>query len=62
VDRCRRGAWATTQAGLARYVAPDELHQVFNFDYLDAPWSAVELRVVIDRSVHTMRLVDGPAT
>jgi len=55
-------AWASTPDRLARYVAPDELHQVFNFDYLDAPWSAVELRVVIDRSVHTMRLVDGPAT
>ena len=55
-------AWASTPDRLARYVAPDELHQVFNFDYLDAPWSATELRAVIDRSLADTALVGAPTT
>jgi alpha-glucosidase len=55
-------AWATTPERLARYVAPDELHQVFNFDYLDAAWSAPALRSVIDASLSTMEPVGAPAT
>ena len=29
---------------LARYVRPDEMHQAFNFDFLDAHWDATALR------------------
>ncbi|HEU5110213.1 MAG TPA: alpha-amylase family glycosyl hydrolase, partial [Micromonosporaceae bacterium] len=29
-------AWAETPQRLARYIGPDELHQAFNFDFLDA--------------------------
>ena len=30
-------AWVTPAHRLARYVRPDEMHQAFNFDFLDAP-------------------------
>ncbi|MEV6309046.1 glycoside hydrolase family 13 protein [Streptomyces sp. NPDC051840] len=35
---------------LARYIRPDEMHQAFNFAFLEAPWDAPELRRVIDGS------------
>ena len=34
-----------------RYVRPDEMHQTFNFPYLNTPWDAVALRQVIDLSL-----------
>jgi alpha-glucosidase len=55
-------AWATSPQRLARYVTPDELHQVFNFDYLAADWSASALRSVIDESLSTVEPVGAPAT
>jgi alpha-glucosidase len=55
-------AWATSPERLARYAAPDELHQVFNFDYLAADWSAAVLRSVIDHSLSTMEPMNAPAT
>ncbi|HEV7961342.1 MAG TPA: glycoside hydrolase family 13 protein [Actinoplanes sp.] len=44
-------AWVQPAERLARYVRPDEMHQAFNFEYLDAPWSADQLRKVIDSSI-----------
>ncbi len=41
-------AWTSGPERTARYVAPDELHQAFNFDFLQAPWSAAAMRDVID--------------
>ncbi|WNI22323.1 glycoside hydrolase family 13 protein [Streptomyces sp. ITFR-16] len=38
-------------ARLARYIRPDEMHQAFNFAFLEAPWEARELRRVIDASL-----------
>ena len=32
-------AWVQPAERLARYVRPDEMHQAFNFEYLDAPWT-----------------------
>jgi alpha-glucosidase len=55
-------AWASTPERLARYVGPDELHQAFNFDYLDAPWSATELRATIDACVAAADIVGAPTT
>jgi alpha-glucosidase len=55
-------AWASTPERLARYVAPDELHQAFNFDFLDAPWSAAGLRSIIDQCVAAADIVDAPTT
>jgi alpha-glucosidase len=55
-------AWASTPERLARYVAPDELHQAFNFDLLDAAWSALDMRETIDRCLSAVATVDAPAT
>jgi alpha-glucosidase len=44
-------AWAGSSERLARYVRPDEMHQAFNFLYLDTPWSADPLRKVVDVSL-----------
>ena len=37
-------AWVQPLSRLARYVRADEMHQAFNFDYLEAPWDAAEIR------------------
>jgi alpha-glucosidase len=55
-------AWAETPQRLARYIAPDELHQAFNFDYLDAAWEPAALRTVIDDSLYEAGLVGAPTT
>lgn len=34
-----------------RYVAEDTLHQIFNFDFLVAPWDAAALRTVIESTI-----------
>jgi alpha-glucosidase len=44
-------AWVEPLARLALYVRPDEMHQAFNFDYLQAPWDAAALRAVIIASL-----------
>lgn len=49
-------------ARLARYVRPDEMHQSFNFAFLEAPWDAQVLRQVIDESLEAMREVGAPVT
>ncbi|MFC6886204.1 MULTISPECIES: glycoside hydrolase family 13 protein [Actinomadura] len=38
--------WTDGQDDLARYLRPDELHQVFQFDLQMAPWSAPAFRAV----------------
>ncbi|SDK91476.1 glycoside hydrolase family 13 protein [Nonomuraea jiangxiensis] len=40
--------WTDSLTDLALYVRPDELHQSFNFAWLQAPWSATAFRKVID--------------
>jgi alpha-glucosidase len=55
-------AWAPTPERLANYVRPDELHQAFNFEYLNAEWDAGALRSVIDRSLATAGSVGAPST
>jgi alpha-glucosidase len=54
--------WASSTERLVRYVASDELHQVFNFDYLDAEWSPEQLRTVIDASLAAMAPVGACST
>ena len=44
-------AWVQPADRLARYIRADEMHQAFNFLYLDATWSADPLRKVIDSSL-----------
>ncbi|MGV9381132.1 glycoside hydrolase family 13 protein [Nonomuraea sp. NPDC003707] len=40
--------WTDSSEDLARYVRPDELHQSFNFAWLQAPWSPTAFKKVID--------------
>ncbi|MEU7860368.1 glycoside hydrolase family 13 protein [Nonomuraea sp. NPDC049141] len=40
--------WTDSSEDLALYVRPDELHQSFNFAWLQAPWSATAFKKVID--------------
>ena len=44
-------AWVSSPARLARYVRPDEMHQAFNFGYLEAPWTPAAQRASIDDSL-----------
>ncbi|MEV0713557.1 glycoside hydrolase family 13 protein [Asanoa sp. NPDC050611] len=55
-------AWASSPERLARYVGPDELHQVFNFDFLHATWTVDSFRKVIDTALAEARLVGAPTT
>ncbi len=45
-----------------RYVRPDEMHQTFNFPYLNTPWDATALREVIDSSLAAYSQVGAPST
>jgi alpha-glucosidase len=49
-------------ARAARYVRPDEMHQTFNFAYLNTPWNAPALRSVIDHSLEAFGAVGAPTT
>jgi alpha-glucosidase len=55
-------AWVPSLSRLARYVRPDEMHQAFNFDYLESEWDAAHLRSVVDRSVAANDEVGAPTT
>jgi alpha-glucosidase len=55
-------AWVQPVERLARYVRPDEMHQAFNFEYLDAPWAADPLRKVIDMSLAANGAVGATTT
>ncbi|MCZ0988013.1 glycoside hydrolase family 13 protein [Streptomyces diastatochromogenes] len=54
-------AWVP-DARRALYARPDELGQAFNFEYLQAGWSAEELRRVITGSLATARAAGASAT
>jgi alpha-glucosidase len=55
-------AWVEPLAKLARWVRPDEMHQAFNFSYLETPWEAGALRTVIDTSIDAFSGVGAPST
>ncbi|WP_130796235.1 glycoside hydrolase family 13 protein [Streptomyces otsuchiensis] len=55
-------AWTPSEDRTALYLRPDELHQAFNFHYLNTGWNAAELRRVIDSSLDAMRPVGAPTT
>jgi alpha-glucosidase len=55
-------AWVDPLSRAARYVRPDEMHQAFNFDYLQAPWTAPAQRAVIDASIRACAAVGAPTT
>ncbi|MGW0363205.1 glycoside hydrolase family 13 protein [Streptomyces sp. NPDC002990] len=55
-------AWAPTSERLALYVRPDELHQAFNFRFLNCPWDSGTMRTVIDESLAATASVGAPTT
>ncbi|MFE9932494.1 glycoside hydrolase family 13 protein [Streptomyces sp. NPDC005533] len=55
-------AWAPTSDRLALYVRPDELHQAFNFRFLNCPWDPAAMRTVIDESLAATTSVGAPTT
>ena len=55
-------AWVHPSSRAARYVRSDELHQIFNFDFLVAPWSAQTLIPAIKRTLSEVAQVSAPPT
>jgi alpha-glucosidase len=55
-------AWVDPLPRLAKWVRPDEMHQAFNFAYLETPWNADALRHVIDDSLAAFAAVGAPST
>ncbi len=49
-------------ARLAAYARPDELHTVFNFEFLKAPFEAGSLRAAVDRTLGALGAVGAPST
>lgn len=55
-------AWVHPSSRAVRYVRPDELHQIFNFDFLIAQWDGTFLHTAIDKTLHEVAEVSAPAT
>ncbi|HEX7743930.1 MAG TPA: glycoside hydrolase family 13 protein [Micromonosporaceae bacterium] len=55
-------AWVAPAERLAAYVRPDEMHQAFNFEYLQAAWTAPAQYAVITRSIEAMDAVGATTT
>ena len=55
-------AWVDSQERAARYVRPDEMHQAFNFQFLQASWRAADLRDIITSSFVAADSVGAPTT
>ena len=55
-------AWVDPLTRVAKWVRPDEMHQAFNFAYLETPWNAPALRNVIDASLEAFGAVGAPST
>jgi alpha-glucosidase len=55
-------AWVNPLSKMAKWVRPDEMHQAFNFGYLETPWRAEALRTVVDASLEAFGAVGAPST
>lgn len=55
-------AWVDPLPRVAKWVRSDEMHQAFNFAYLETPWDAAALRSVIDASLDAFGAVGAPST
>ncbi|TFD85920.1 MULTISPECIES: glycoside hydrolase family 13 protein [Cryobacterium] len=55
-------AWVDPLSQMAKWVRPDEMHQAFNFAYLETPWNATQLKSVIDDSLEAFGNVGAPST
>ena len=58
---CAEG-WVEPPARLVRYTRPDEMHQAFNFDFLECPWRATDFTQTIIDSLKTADSVGAPTT
>ena len=62
-DRALIGeAWVEPLTELAKWVRPDEMHQTFNFSFLETPWKAGPLLEVVDASLAAFSAVGAPST
>ncbi|WP_165069086.1 glycoside hydrolase family 13 protein [Marisediminicola senii] len=55
-------AWVEPLSRLAEWVRPDEMHQAFNFSYLETPWTGAAMRRVVDDSLASFAGVGAPST
>ncbi|MCB2414006.1 glycoside hydrolase family 13 protein [Demequina sp. TTPB684] len=55
-------AWIRSLSRMAEWVRPDEMHQAFNFSFLECPWDAAAMRDVISRSLSEFGAVGAPST
>ena len=55
-------AWVEPVERAVAYVRPDEMHQAFNFGFLESPWRAQDLRTTITNSLDAADMVDAPST
>lgn len=55
-------AWLPTADETALWVRQDEMHQAFNFPYLQTEWNAADLREVIAESLRAFPGVGAPST
>ena len=55
-------AWVEPLPKLARWVRPDEMHQAFNFAYLETPWDAGRARARDRPSLAAFAQVGAPST
>jgi len=55
-------AWVEPIERVALYVRPDEMHQAFDFHYLNAPWRAPDLKAAVGESLRGNDLVGAPTT
>lgn len=55
-------AWVESPERLARYVRQDEMHQAFNFEFLQAQWRAGDLRDAVTKSLAAADSVGAPTT
>ncbi|MEP6651113.1 MAG: alpha-amylase family glycosyl hydrolase, partial [Lapillicoccus sp.] len=55
-------AWVQPVERLMRYVRPTEMHQSFNFDFLECAWDAVRLVATITSSLEAAGSVGAPTT
>jgi alpha-glucosidase len=55
-------AWIYPLERMAHWVRPDEMHQAFNFAYLETPWDAEAQRRIITESLAAFGGVGAPST
>lgn len=55
-------AWVEPAERLARYLRPDEMHQAFNFEFLETHWRGADLTKVITDSIAAESIVGAPST